>query len=178
MRTSGKDTVARVRKSLRLLDQSLEKEPVVVIDGKGSHWMNELALGVISRKGIQEEDFLEWLKIGSSHLQHITYGDIRINMLKLPGKEVVIFLHQRQSRQKNDGFSLTRKERELLRHLVKGLSNKKIAAEMRISPGTVNTHLDNLYSKLGCSNRLAACFLALKNGLFLPHRDMPQGQKA
>ncbi len=54
---------------------------------------------------------------------------------------------------------------------VRGESNKSIADIMKISPGTVNTHLDNIYSKLGCSNRLSACLIALRNGLFLPGRE-------
>jgi DNA-binding NarL/FixJ family response regulator len=56
---------------------------------------------------------------------------------------------------------------------VKGFSNKKIAGLMKISPGTVNTHLDNIYRKLGCSNRVTACITAVKNGLFLPSAEVP-----
>lgn len=64
--------------------------------------------------------------------------------------------------------SISLGEREVLRYLVKGTSNKKIAEGMKISHGMVNSHLDNVYSKLGCANRLSACCIALKNGLFIP----------
>jgi len=39
---------------------------------------------------------------------------------------------------------------------------------MGVSPGTINSHLDSIYRKLGCSNRLEAAFTALRCGLVLP----------
>jgi DNA-binding CsgD family transcriptional regulator len=103
---------------------------------------------------------MEWLKVGSLRLQNLNYGDIGIHMMELPGKKVIAFLKHRQGKTAFEKSGLTQKEKEVLRHLVKGVSNKRIAAVMKISPGTVNTHLDNIYSKLGCTNRVAACLPA------------------
>ena len=168
MGTINREIIARIRKSLRLIDKNLEKEAVIFIDAKGAHWVNELASEFISKKGIPKEDFVEWIKIGSSHLQNLNYDDMDIHMMKLPEQDVVVFLKQGQKDTVTKKYKLTLRERELLRYLVQGFSNKKIAGLMKIGPGTVNTHLDNIYSKLDCSNRLTTCFTALKNGLFLP----------
>lgn len=50
----------------------------------------------------------------------------------------------------------TRREREVLRLLRRGLSNADIADAMGISRRTVEKHCENLYRKLGVRNRLEA----------------------
>ena len=138
---------------------------------------NGLADEFISKKGIPIKDFVEWIKLGSSHLQSLSYDDMEIHMMRLPEQNVVAFLKYGQKETVFKKYNLTQKERELLRYLVKGFSNKKIAGLMKISPGTVNTHLDNIYSKLDCSNRLTTCMTVLKNGLFLPTCDVKINKK-
>ena len=44
---------------------------------------------------------------------------------------------------------LSRRELEIFRHLGRGLSTKEIAAAVRISEHTVETHRKNIASKLG-----------------------------
>jgi DNA-binding NarL/FixJ family response regulator len=92
-------------------------------------------------------------------------------MMHLPGNNVLSILRKKAPDEDNKQVTLTSREREILRHLVKGMSNKEIASLMKISPGTVNAHLDRIYMKLECTNRVAACYLALKNGLFLPEGE-------
>ena len=54
------------------------------------------------------------------------------------------------SKQRNatPDYHLTPKEQEVLTHLVKGLSYKLIASEMKVGIETVRTHLKNTYEKL------------------------------
>jgi LuxR family transcriptional regulator, maltose regulon positive regulatory protein len=52
--------------------------------------------------------------------------------------------------------SITDREREVLRLVQDGLSNRAIAAELCIAPGTVKTHLANVYDKLEVNNRIQA----------------------
>ncbi|MFT3979854.1 MAG: response regulator transcription factor [Ferruginibacter sp.] len=59
-------------------------------------------------------------------------------------------------------FDLTEREKEILSHLVKGLSHKAIAAELFISVHTVNTHIRNIYEKLHVSSVSAAVAKAIK----------------
>ena len=51
---------------------------------------------------------------------------------------------------------LTRRELDVLRHLVRGESNSRIAEALYVSPGTVKTHVKNLLRKLGVANRAEA----------------------
>jgi DNA-binding NarL/FixJ family response regulator len=50
---------------------------------------------------------------------------------------------------------LTRREREVLRLLACGTSNDAIAAELVVSPRTVERHVENIYDKIGVSGRTA-----------------------
>lgn len=60
---------------------------------------------------------------------------------------------------------LTPRELSVLRSLSRGHGNKAIAAELGISEGTVRTHLQNIFSKLGCVDRVEALVIAAKRGL-------------
>ncbi|NJM82241.1 MAG: winged helix-turn-helix transcriptional regulator [Tabrizicola sp.] len=60
---------------------------------------------------------------------------------------------------------LSPREHEVLVSVAHGLSNKQIARELNISPSTVGTHVENLYRKLGVSNRATATLKALEKGL-------------
>jgi len=51
---------------------------------------------------------------------------------------------------------VTARQRELLTLVAAGLSNRDIAAALVLSEGTVRRHLDNIYQRLGVSNRTAA----------------------
>lgn len=51
---------------------------------------------------------------------------------------------------------LTSREAEVLQLVRSGLSNKEIAARLVVSTGTVRTHLENIFEKLGVHSRTAA----------------------
>jgi len=56
--------------------------------------------------------------------------------------------------------ALTRREREVLFHLAKGSGLREVARQLHMSSKTVNTHLQNLRSKLGVHSTLEAVALA------------------
>lgn len=60
---------------------------------------------------------------------------------------------------------LTGAESGVLRMIVGGMSNKEIAFALDVTENTVKTHVQNLFSKLGVSDRTSAATLALKRGL-------------
>jgi LuxR family maltose regulon positive regulatory protein len=62
---------------------------------------------------------------------------------------------------------LTRREIEILPLLAKGLSNKEIAARLRIAPVTVKTHLQNIYKKLNSKNRIEALKKSREIGIII-----------
>jgi len=55
---------------------------------------------------------------------------------------------------------LTARQREVLRAIAKGKSNKLIALELGISPGTVKVHVSNLMRDLNAKNRTQAVAIA------------------
>jgi predicted ATPase/DNA-binding CsgD family transcriptional regulator len=62
-------------------------------------------------------------------------------------------------------FGLTVREVEVLRLLAQGLTDAQIAAQLVISPRTVNTHLKAIYGKIQVSSRSAATRYALEQRL-------------
>ncbi len=60
---------------------------------------------------------------------------------------------------------LTERELHILRLLDKDLTNKEIARELVVTPGTVKVHTTNVYRKLSVNNRRAAVSLAKALGL-------------
>jgi DNA-binding NarL/FixJ family response regulator len=64
--------------------------------------------------------------------------------------------------------ALTVREREILRLVAEGRSNKEIAAVLVISERTARTHVSNLLGKLGLASRTQAALLAIREGLVPP----------
>ncbi len=60
---------------------------------------------------------------------------------------------------------LSEREVEVLRLLVRGLSNRQVADILCISPKTVGHHVQHIYDKIGVSTRAAAAVFAMENGL-------------
>lgn len=63
------------------------------------------------------------------------------------------------------GDALSEREREVLRLVAKGQSNKEIAAVMHISQATVKTHLSHIFRKFDVNDRTAAVTVALERGI-------------
>jgi two-component system NarL family response regulator len=60
---------------------------------------------------------------------------------------------------------LTHREQDVLEQIVRGKSNKEIGTELDISEATVKTHINNLLSKLGVTDRTQAATAAIQRGL-------------
>ncbi len=60
---------------------------------------------------------------------------------------------------------LTRREREVLEAIGRGLSNKRIAHELGVSEKTVKTHVGHVLAKLGVADRTQAAVHAVRAGL-------------
>jgi len=86
-------------------------------------------------------------------------------------KLVAKFFHEdntadsgKEDRQENPKKDLTPREREVLRLLIKGSTNKEIANDLFISEKTVKSHLNKIFKKLNVSRRLDAILSAIKLG--------------
>ncbi|HEY5850444.1 MAG TPA: HD domain-containing phosphohydrolase [Lysobacter sp.] len=60
---------------------------------------------------------------------------------------------------------LTERERDVLRWISLGASNKQAAQKLSISPSTVRTHVESVFRKLECTTRAAATLKATQLGL-------------
>lgn len=61
--------------------------------------------------------------------------------------------------------SITAREMEVLRMLVKGLSNKEIAAQLNVAEVTIKLHVSHLLEKMHVSDRTQAATMAIQKGM-------------
>ncbi|GAA2323426.1 LuxR family transcriptional regulator [Streptomyces kunmingensis] len=73
-----------------------------------------------------------------------------------------------------EGLGLTSRERDVLRLVAAGRSNRGIAEELFISPKTASVHVSNILAKLGVAGRGEAAALAHRLRLF-PDQPAPAG---
>ena len=78
--------------------------------------------------------------------------------------KVVRYLTARGGSNKIDFEQLQSRELEVLKLAAKGMSNKEIAKELFISERTVQTHLVNIFRKLGVGSRTQAVLDGLRKG--------------
>lgn len=72
-------------------------------------------------------------------------------------------VRRRWEQRRAGAAGLTARERELVLLLRDGLTNQEIADRLVISTGTVRTHLENIFDKLGVHTRTAAVARAFTN---------------
>ncbi len=63
-----------------------------------------------------------------------------------------------------DDGGLTKRELDVMKLLMQGHSNKEIARRLVISERTVQTHLSNIFAKMGVASRTEAVLIALRDG--------------
>jgi len=107
-------------------------------------------------KDVQVDELVEAIKAvhaGESML-HPAIARKVINRFAQPGQQASI-VHAALD-------ELTERELEVLRMAAKGLSNRESAQELTISVRTVQTHLTNVFNKMGVGSRTEAVVHALR----------------
>ena len=75
-------------------------------------------------------------------------------------KEVAIRIADSMKQQ-----ALTRREEDILAHMMVGLSNKGIASKLALAVGTVKTHVKSILRKLDATSRTEAAAIAQRRGI-------------
>ena len=100
------------------------------------------------------------------HLERVLGGEIAID----PGLAGRVALSaarlQRGEFWPGTHLGLTQRESEVLRLMVRGLSNRAIAQELVVGDETVKTHVGSIYRKLAVADRSQAVAAALREGLY------------
>ncbi|MDR2466282.1 MAG: response regulator transcription factor [Prevotellaceae bacterium] len=78
---------------------------------------------------------------------------------------VVGKLRNRYKKEQSPAEKLTDREKDILRHLLKGLSNKEAADRLNISPHTVMTHRKNIIEKTGIRSLSGLAVYAIINNI-------------
>lgn len=115
-----------------------------------------------------DEDIYRSLQAGAQGylLKDVFFEDLEEAIRKVNGgsrripAEVAERLAERMS-----GSNLTSRELEVLQQIVAGKSNKEIGTHLNISEATVKSHINNILSKLGVSDRTQAATTALQRGI-------------
>jgi DNA-binding NarL/FixJ family response regulator len=63
------------------------------------------------------------------------------------------------------GTGLTSREREVLRLIAEGRSNREIGQALFITPKTASVHVSNILAKLGVTSRTEAAAVAHREGI-------------
>jgi DNA-binding CsgD family transcriptional regulator len=110
------------------------------------------------------EGVLRRIALGSEKRGGIRDRDVRILELLTPH---LVQLYRRAAVRRaamtrSDG--LTPREYEIMSHVGSGKTNKEIAQILWVSPNTVRKHLENVFEKLGVSNRTAAASRVFRAG--------------
>jgi HD-GYP domain-containing protein (c-di-GMP phosphodiesterase class II) len=72
---------------------------------------------------------------------------------------------------------LTEREVDVLRVIALGSTIKQTARALHVSPKTVDTHVQHIYGKVGCSTRAGAAVFAMKHGLLEPSWSQLDGSQ-
>jgi RNA polymerase sigma factor (sigma-70 family) len=69
--------------------------------------------------------------------------------------------HEQGTNSESGLTTLTERERQIMRLVSEGLSNKEIGRRLNIADGTIKVHLHNIFQKLEISNRTVLAALAI-----------------
>jgi DNA-binding NarL/FixJ family response regulator len=115
-------------------------------DGEISKALKQGALGYVL-KDISPKELIKAIQTVASGKKYIP-GEIAEILSEYHGQE-----------------NLTKSEQKILQMIADGKSNKEIAYALEITENTVKTHVQNLFDKLGVSDRTSAVTSAIKRGL-------------
>jgi DNA-binding NarL/FixJ family response regulator len=115
-----------------------------------------------------DEDIYRSLQAGAQGylLKDVFFEDLEDAIRKVhAGSRRIPSIVAERLAERMSGSDLTGRELEVLQQIVAGRSNKEIGSQLNISEATVKSHINNILSKLGVSDRTQAATTALQRGL-------------
>lgn len=125
--------------------------------GRPAHGIHATRITATAREELGEPAFAAALAAGRA----LPFADALADALAIVPAEI----ETRGAPIGRDPLALTRREREVLVLLSEGRSDREIAESLFIGVRTVQTHIANLYAKLGVNARAEAAALAVRRGL-------------
>ena len=143
---------------LRWLQSQYIRTPVIIISANNDANISERAIQQGAKGFIHKS---EDTRIILDAMQHVLQGKTY-----QPNKPTSSQLNN--SSDKDDiaiSLGITGRQLVILKLIERGLSNKEIARELKISDSTVKSHISNIFSTLHVQNRTACVTVALSLGL-------------
>jgi DNA-binding response OmpR family regulator len=120
------------------------------------NWLERRTRGNVKSAAdeIALEPNLSALKLRLAHVGQLAANEVLLRLIEGGVNKDNLVLETR--------LQLTPRESEVLMWVARGKSNRDIAEILKLSPRTVNKHLEQIYSKLGLENRASAAALAVR----------------
>lgn len=100
-------------------------------------------------------------------LKMVKCDEINDEIEKLKNKIETYISGENTEKEQNTGErTLTKREKEILILIARGLLNKEIANELNITERTVKNHISNLFKKINVYDRTQAAVYAIKNKIY------------
>ena len=121
-----------------------------------------------------DEDIFRAFQAGAmAYLLKSASGEELLNTIRMvhAGERWIPASIARQLAERLGRVELSAREREVLIHVAKGLTNREIGERLFISDKTVRNHVINCLEKLGARDRTEATTIALRRGLISLQED-------
>lgn len=152
------------RRAWELVRQINESQNVKAVGGLLPASVTQICAEIHRRMRVRRES-RDWEQIEIRRVAETSDQPVLLRGFGLPGggnhKARVLIIMERIGRRENTAqplkhrFQLTNREQTIVQHLVKGLTNKEIAAALHITEPTVKAHIKNIMEKTKCTTRTA-----------------------
>jgi two-component system NarL family response regulator len=149
-------TIKFLRPETRIILHSMLSDPEVKARAR------ELGADAFIPKNMDMAQLIETLR---AILTGFTRGVNQEFLWRTPGHGDPLHAAQNPSQIDPVLKQLTDQERQILSHLADGEDNGTIVEGLFISKNTLKTHMHNIFTKIGVSNRTQAALWAIRNGL-------------
>ena len=116
-------------------------------------------------KGSSSQNLINAIDTVSEHAAWIDSQIARVVLSSIQDENDIQKVVNKNQKEANKKYGLTKKELEVLALIVDGLSNQEISQKLVVSISTTKAHVHNILQKLYLTDRTKAAIVALKEGL-------------